>query len=87
MRGRDADREDPHVPPLPARWQGRREGNKGSLPGGSPSVMPTEVCKGFDEEIEVFLLARESNFIVHVGSRELAASRGVVLALHGVRNK
>lgn len=52
-----------------------------------PAPPALSMRDGFDEEMVVTLPDREASFMVRVAGRELAASGGVVMALHGVRFK
>ncbi|CAN0317321.1 unnamed protein product, partial [Laminaria digitata] len=49
---------------------------------GSPADLPIAAL-GFDEDVEVLLPGRGASFFVRVAGRELAASNGVAVLIHG----
>lgn len=88
---------DQNLPlPLPASWpaaaaaaqqykQGDTLRGVGKAAAAS-SLLPIAVMdrEAFDEKIEVPVPTREATMLVRVAGRELAASKGVVMVLHGV---
>lgn len=90
------------IPPPPASWPAAnrasrnprttsQSGVSNSLnrsTSASPAALPiaTLPCTGFDEDLEVLLPGRGSSFFVRIAGRELAASNGVAVLIHGVRS-
>lgn len=89
------------LPPPPASWpvgdRARRNpqttsqiGIANSLNRTSPSQAALPIaalpCAGFDEQLEVPLPGRRANVFLRIAGRELAASNGVAVLIHGVRN-
>lgn len=62
-----------------------RGGSSAQAAGGA--VPPSSWWSGFDEEFEVHLPGRaDTTFFVRVAGRELAATNGVAVVIHGVRD-
>lgn len=74
------------IPPPPASWPAANRNPCGRSSGaaGAPAL-PLPTREGFCEQIEVFVPGRAAKFLVRVAGRELAATNGVAVVLHGVR--
>lgn len=78
------------IPPPPASWPAAAAVKRGDSrhpqgQGQIASKVPSWL--GFDEDFEVHLPGRrDTSFFVHVAGRELAATNGVAVVIHGVRN-
>lgn len=80
------------LPPPPASWPAAAAAvNRGDskCPQRPAQQVASKVpsWSGFDEDFEVHLPGRgDTSFFVRVAGRELAATNGVAVVIHGVRN-
>lgn len=89
-----------HLPPPPASWPAAGAVNRGhghgeghghsKCPQGPAQQVASRLVlplrSGFDEDFEVRLPGRgDTTFFVRVAGRELAATNGVAVVIHGVR--
>lgn len=72
---------------VPATRPTMSRGDAGFARRGKTAATTASIVgpNGFDKEMEVLVPAREATFLTRIAGIELAESRGVVLALHGVR--
>ena len=81
------------LPPPPASWPSAAAVSRGRGHGKCPQGPAQQAASkapswsGFDEDFEVRLPGRgDASFFVRVAGRELAATNGVAVVIHGVRD-